>query len=81
MGQDGTCRFKVRAGICLSPGWLRVEILLEPVRPGFVRLGPHIPSDVPLDLVPVDLRQVGSVFWMVVERGEVVECVPLEDGT
>ena len=59
-------RIKVRAGMCLHPGWLCVEILpLSPPPPGVVRLGPHVPTEIPLELIPLDLQSIGSQFWMV----------------
>lgn len=66
MSQETLYRIKVRAGICLRPGWLRVDILpLAPPPAGVVRLGPHVPTEIPLELVPLDLRPVGSQFWMI----------------
>ncbi|HZZ41606.1 MAG TPA: hypothetical protein VFE58_01590 [Tepidisphaeraceae bacterium] len=65
MSHETLCRIKVRAGMCLRPGWLSVEPLpLEPT-PGVVRLGPHVPTEMPLEMLPPDLREIGSVFWMI----------------
>jgi len=66
MSNDTLYRIKVRAGMCLRPGWLRVDVLpLAPLPPGTVRLGPHVPTEIPLELVPLDLQPIGSTFWMV----------------
>ena len=67
MPHSQLCRIKVRAEMCLQPGWLRVSPLpLAPPPDGMVRLGPDgVPSDMPLSLLPPDLREVGAVFWMV----------------
>jgi hypothetical protein len=65
MSQETLYRIKVRAGMSLRPGWLSVEHFpLEPT-PGFVCLGPHVPTEIPLEMLPPELRVIGSVFWMV----------------
>jgi len=30
-----------------------------------VRLGPHVPTEMPVEMLPPDLREIGSTFWMV----------------
>ncbi len=65
MSHDTLYRIQVRAGMCLRPGWLKVEPLPLQQRPGMVRLGPHVPMEVPLDMLPPELRAIGAVFWLV----------------
>ena len=65
MPQETHYRIKVRAGMSLRQGWISVDPLpLQPAR-GFVNLWPHIPTEMPLDFLPPNLRVIGSVFWMV----------------
>lgn len=66
MSQEQLYRVKVRAQMCLHSGMLHVDVLpLSPLPPGVVRLGPDLPTEIPLDLVPLDLQAMGSKFWMV----------------
>ena len=72
MSQDVLLRIKVRALASLRSGWISVEPLLLVPTPGIVRLGPHVPSEMPLEMLPPDLRVVGSIFWMVISQREPV---------
>ena len=74
-------RIKVQAQMCLEAGLLRVRVLpLVPAPPGVARLGPHVPGEIPLELVPLDLQPMGSKFWMVFdELREVVGVERLEE--
>jgi hypothetical protein len=66
-------RLKVRALMALSPGRLKFDLLLEPLPPDTIRILDGVPEDVPLDLVPMDLRSLGSRFVIVYEPwGQVV---------
>ena len=68
MARDIHFRIKVRAQMSVRPGWIAVEPLPIEVKPGIVRLGPHIPKEIPLDLLPPDLRAIGSTFWMLFDQ-------------
>lgn len=74
-------RIKVQAGLCLQPSILGVRLLpLSPPPSGGTRLGPHVPNEIPLDLVPLDLQPLGSTFWMLFNaRLEVIGVERLED--
>jgi hypothetical protein len=65
VSQEILYRIKVRAGMLLRSGWLGIEPLPLETTPGVVRLGPHIPPEIPLSFLPPDLRTIGSVFWMI----------------
>ncbi len=65
MSHDTLYRIKVRIGLSMRPGFLNVEPLPLEQTPGVVRLGPHVPTELPLDMLPPDLRIIGSTFWMV----------------
>jgi len=67
-------RIKVRSAMVMPPSMLNVNVLpLTPPSPGVVRLGPHVPTLIPLELVPLDLQQMGQCYWMVFdERREVI---------
>lgn len=66
-------RLTVRAQMCLRPGHLRFELLLPPQAPNTVRILDGVPDEVDLDLVPPDLRPLGSEFVIVFKPwGDVV---------
>lgn len=58
-------RVPVRALMCLRPGHLRYELELPALPPGTVRS----PDGVPLGLVPLELRPLGSRFTIAFEPG------------
>jgi hypothetical protein len=53
--------------MCLRPGYLHLELLLPPVPPDAVRIIDGVPEEVPIDLVPPELRSLGSRFVIVYE--------------
>ena len=53
--------------MCLRPEFLRVELELPPLPPHTIRIVDGVPEDVRLDLVPPDLRSLGSRFILVYE--------------
>jgi hypothetical protein len=48
---------------CLCPGYVRVIVL-----PGYGMSDGGIPHDIPLDLVPFDLRLPNSEFMLLLDR-------------
>ncbi len=66
-------RVQVRAMMCLRPGYLRFELELPPLPPRTFRILDGVPEEVRLDLVPPDLRALGSRFVAVYEPwGQVI---------
>jgi hypothetical protein len=66
-------RVPVRALVCLKPGYIQWELELPPLPPCTVRILDGAPAEVRLDLVPTDLRPLGSRFVAVYQPwGEVV---------
>lgn len=64
---------RVLALMCLRPGHLRFELELPPLPPHTVRILDGVPNEVRLELVPPDLRALGSRFVAVYRPwGEVV---------
>ncbi len=55
-------RVAVRALMCVRPGYLRFELELPPLPSGTVRILDGVPEEVRLELVPHDLRALGSRF-------------------
>ena len=82
MSDEQLYRIKVRAQMRLRPGVLCIDVLpIEPPPPGVIRLGPHVPLEIPLDLVPLDLQPMGSQFWMVFNRHREVVSIERVEGT
>jgi hypothetical protein len=46
--------------MALRPGYLRLRFELPALPTGTVRIGPHVADEVPIELVPIDLRPLGS---------------------
>lgn len=65
-------RVQVRATMCLRPGYLRFELELPPPS-RTIRFLDGVPEEVRLDLVPPNLRALGSRFVVVYEPwGQVI---------
>lgn len=60
-------RLPVRSLMVLRPGYLQFELMLEPLPPKTIRILDGVPQDIPLELVPPDLRPLGSRFVNVYE--------------
>jgi hypothetical protein len=70
-------RMAARAITCLRPGYMRVEWDLPPVPPGVVQIVEGMPDEVPIELIPPDLRSIGSRFHVVFEPwGKVIAVEP-----
>jgi hypothetical protein len=70
-------RVPVVAEMCLRPGYLRLRLDLPQLPPRTMRILDGVPDDVPLELVPPDLRPLGSRFVIVFEPwGPVVAVEP-----
>lgn len=66
-------RVPVRALMCLRSDYLRFELELPPLPLRTVRILDGVPNEVRLELVPPDLRALGSRFLVVYRPwGEVV---------
>ena len=60
---DAILKSPARVIACLSPGYLRVI-----VHPGVGLADGGIPTDIPMELVPLDLRMPNSEFTLVLDR-------------
>ena len=62
--------FKFRAFGVLRPGFMKVEFVAPPQRLGVVTLWDIFVEELPINLVPMELRMPNSEFWVRLDRDQ-----------